>query len=66
MTSLELRKLIVKLSNEDKLSTGDLSMTVGKSKSVIHSVLRKLEETGSCKAKKLPSRPRKTTAREDR
>ena len=33
------------------------------SKSVI---LRKLEENGSCDAKKPPGRPRKTTAREDR
>ena len=37
-----------------------------KSKSAIHSILRKLEETGLCEAKKLPDRPRKTTAREDR
>ena len=65
-TSLELRKLIVKLRNEDKLAIGDISMTAGKSKSVIHSILRKLEETGSCETKKPPSRPRKTTAREDR
>ena len=66
VTSLELRKVIVKLRNEDKLSIGDISKTVGKSKSVIHSILRKLEETGSCEAKKSPGRPRKTTAREDR
>ena len=58
MTSLEL-------SNEDKLSIGDISKTVGKSESVIHCILRKLEETGSSKAKKPPGRPRKTTARED-
>ena len=63
MTSLELRKLIVKLCNEDKLSIGDISKTVGKSKSVLHSILRKLEKTGSCEAKKPPGRPRKTTAR---
>ena len=37
-----------------------------KSKSVIHRILRKLEETESCEAKKPPGRPRKTTAREDR
>ena len=37
-----------------------------KSKSVIYSILRKLEETGSCEAKKPSGRPRKTTAREDR
>ena len=66
MTSLELRKLIVKLRNEDKLSIGDISKTVGKSKGVIHSILRKLEETGSREAKKPPSRPKKTTAMEDR
>ena len=66
VTSLELRKLIVKLRNEDKLSIGNILKTVGKSKSVIHSILRKLEETGSCEAKKLPSTPRKTTARENR
>ena len=64
--SLELRKLIVKLCNEDKLLIGDISKTVGKSKSVIHSILRKLEETGSCEVKKPPGRPMKTTAREDR
>ena len=45
---------------------GDISKTVGKSKSVIHSILRKLGETGSCEAKKPPGRPRKITAREDR
>ena len=66
MTSLELRKLIVKLHNEDKLSIGDISKAVRKSESVIHSILRKLVETGSCEAKKPPGRPRKTTAREDR
>ena len=65
-TSLELGKLIVKLRNEDKLSIGDISKTVGKSESVIHSILRKLEETGSCEANKPPRRPRKTTARENR
>ena len=66
VTSLELRKLIVKLRNEDKLSIGDISKTVGKSKSVIHSILRKLDETGSCEANKPISRPRKTTAKEDK
>ena len=66
VTSLELRKLIVKLCNEDKLSIGDISKTVGKSISVIHSILRKLEETGSCEAKKPLGRSRKTTAKEDR
>ena len=39
---------------------------MGKSKSVIHSILRKIEETGPCEAKKPLGRPRKTTAREDR
>ena len=66
VTSLELRKLIVKLRNEDKLSTGNISKTVGKSKSIFHSILRKLVETGSCETKKTPSRSRKTTAREVR
>ena len=42
VTSLELRKLIVKICNEDKLSIRDISKTVEKSKSVIHSILRKL------------------------
>ena len=65
VTSLELRKPIAKLCNEDRLSIGDISKTLGKSKSVIHRILRKLEETGSCEAKKPPGRPRKTTARED-
>ena len=41
-------------------SIGDISKTLGKSKSVIHSILRKLEETESCETKKPPSRPRKT------
>ena len=66
VSSFELRKLIDKLRNEDKLSIMDISKTVGKSKSVIHSILRKLGETGSCEDKKPPGRPRKTTAREDR
>ena len=39
---------------------------MGKSKSVLHSILRKLEETGSCKAENTPGRSRKNTAREDR
>ena len=51
LTSLELRKLVVQLSNEDKLSIRDSSKTVGKSKSVIHCILRKLEETVSCEGK---------------
>ena len=62
---MELRKLIVKLRNEDKLSTGDISKTVGKSKSVIHSILRKLEETGLCETQKLSGKSMKTIARED-
>ena len=62
---MELRKLIAKLRNEDKFSIGDISKTVGKAKSVIHNIFRKLE-TGSCEAKKPPCRPRKTTAREER
>ena len=66
VTSLELRKLIVKLGNEDKLSIWDISKTMGKSRSVIHNILRKLEETGSFEAKKPPGKPRKTTSREDR
>ena len=66
MTSLELRKLIVKLRNENKLSTEEISKTVGKSKSIIHSILRRPEETGACEGKKPPVRSRKTTAREDR
>ena len=66
MISLELKRLIVKLCNEDKLLTGDISKMVGKLKSVIHHILKKLKETGSCVAKKPPGRPRKTTAREDR
>ena len=57
---------IVKLRNEDKLSIRDISKNLGKSKSVIHSILRKLEETGSCEVKKPPGWPRKTTTREDR
>ena len=66
-TTLEIRKLIVKLCNEDNLLIRDISKTVWKSKSVIYSILRKLKETGSCKAKNTPpGRPRKTTAREDR
>ena len=55
-----------KLHNEDKLSIADISKTMGKSKIVIHSNLKELEETGSCEAKKPPGGPRKTTAREDR
>ena len=43
----------------------DISKTVGKSRSVIYSILRKFEETGSCEAKKPPDLPRKTSARED-
>ena len=66
LTSLEQRRLIDNLRNEDMLSIGDISKTVGKCKSVIHSMLRKLEETGSCEAKKSPSRSQKTTAKEDR
>ena len=48
------------------MKIGDISKTVGKSKSAIISILRKFEETGSCEAKKTPGRPRKTTARKDR
>ena len=58
VTALELRKLIVKLLNEDKLSIGDISKTVGKTKSVIHGILRKLGETESCEAKKPTDRAR--------
>ena len=63
MTSLELRKLLVKFRNKDKLSIRDISKTVVKSKSVIHNILRKLEEYGSCKVKKPPGCPKKSTSR---
>ena len=43
--------MIVKIRNEDKLSIVDISKTV-ESKSVILSILTKLEETGSCEGKK--------------
>ena len=59
VTSLELRKLIVELYKDDKISIWDISKTMGKSKSVIHCNLRKLEETASCEAKKPPSKCRK-------
>ena len=61
VTSLELRKLILKLHNEDELSIGNISETVGKSESII---LGRLEETGSCEAKKPSGRPWKTTAKD--
>ena len=38
----------------------------GKSKSVIHSILRKIKDTGWWEAKKPTGRPRKTSAWEDR
>ena len=38
VTSLELRKLVLKLRNEDKLSMRILKKTMGKSKSVIHRI----------------------------
>ena len=66
VTSLELRELIVKIRNEDKHSFGDIANIVKKSKSVIHGILKKFDETGSCEAKKPPGSPRKTTSREDR
>ena len=66
VTSLELRKLILKLCNEGKPLIRDILKPVGKFKSIIHSILRKLEETGSCVAKEPPGRPWKTPAWEDR
>ena len=66
VTWLGLRKLIVMLYNIDKLSIWDILKTVGKSKSVVDSIRRKLGETGSCEAKIPPGRPRKTTESEDR
>ena len=59
VSSLELKKLIVKLRNDDKVSMEDISKNLGKSKSVIHRTLRKLEATVSCEAKKPPGRPKK-------
>ena len=47
---MEFRKLIVKLRNEYKHLIGDISKTVGKSKSVFHCILRKLDETESYEA----------------
>ena len=61
-----LRELIIKLRNEDKLLIGDISKIVGKSKSVVHNILRKLEDNGSCETKKPACWPRITTARKDR
>ena len=66
VTSLEVRELIVKLRNEDKHSIGEISNIVKKSKSVVHGILKKFEESGSYEAKKPPGRHRKTTSRDDR
>ena len=63
LTFLEVRKLIVKLHNEDKHSIGEIANIVKKSKSVIHGIVKKFKETGSCKAKTSPGRSRKTTAK---
>ena len=50
VTSLEFRKLIVKLCNEDELSIRDISKTGGKSKSILHSIFKKnLKELGHVK-----------------
>ena len=65
LTPLEVRKLIVKLHNEDKHLIGEIANIVRKSKSIVHGILKKFEETGSCEAKKSPVRPRKTTAKTD-
>ena len=53
LTSLEVRKLIVKLRNGDKYSIGKIANFVKKSKSVIHDILKKFEESGSCEATKI-------------
>ena len=63
---MELRKQIVKLCEEDKLSIGDISKIIGKSKSIIHSNLRILKETESCEAKKPPGWPRKKPLQGDK
>ena len=47
LTSLEVRKLIVKLRNEDQRSIGEIANIVKKSKSVILGILKKFKETGS-------------------
>ena len=49
-----------------KINYVDISNTVGKCKSVIHSILRKHEKTGSCEAKKPAGWHKKTTSREDK
>ena len=59
MISLELRTLIVKLRNEDKLSIGDISKTVGKSKLVIHRIYKNTCTLGHVK-------PRNHLAGEDK
>ena len=66
VTSLEVRELIVKLRKEDKRSIGEIADIVRKSKSVVYGILKRFEKTGSCKAKKLHGRPRKTTSKDDR
>ena len=64
LTSSEVRKLILKLRNEDKHSIDEIANIVKKSNSIIHGILKKFEETGSYEAKK-SGRPRKTTAKTD-
>ena len=65
LTSLEVRKLIVKLLNEDKHSIGEIANIAQKSKSIIHGILKKFEETGSREAKKSPGISKKITAKTD-
>ena len=67
VTSLGIRKVIVKLRNENKLSSGDISKTVRKSTSGIHIIFnRTWVNWVMWSKKKPPGRPMETTTREDR
>ncbi|XP_015177518.1 PREDICTED: transposable element Tc1 transposase [Polistes dominula] len=64
-TFLNIRKLIIKLHDEGKVSR-EISTILAIRKSTVNNIIIKFKTTGTLEAKRNPGRPRKTTNRVDR
>lgn len=64
-TSLDIRKVVIKLHNEGKVSR-EIAKILAIGKSTVNDVINKFKTTNTLKDKSCPGRPRKTTNRVDK
>lgn len=64
-TSLDIRKVVIKLHNEGKVSR-EIAKILAIGKSTVNDIINKFKTTGTLEDKYCPGRPRKTTNRVDK